>query len=224
MTPEQQDAFDKLTEERDILARELQEAIDDINDSIPAEAGFSTNFHLLHDRAGTMQFTFRGARASDALAVMGHAETFVKHMLEKGWRFNVPLAAPPPTQNKAAEIAKEEGNAPLAAQIKAEYERVPDPPQGKTWQTLTAARVVIKPEPGDLVTVEFYEPNHKWPDIKASKWKPERAAGLLKHVTSADVMKAADMTLGCTVYFVQGAEKKDKPGEYWKDIYHVRPL
>lgn len=221
MTPQEQDA---LTEERDALKLQLELTRAELQSAAPAEAGFSANFHLLHDKAGTMQFTFRGARSGDAEAVMGHAQKFIAHMKTNGWRFNVPQPAPPPAQHKAAEIAAEEGNHELAHNIKQDYERVPDPPQGKTWQTITAARLVIRPEPGDLVTLEFYEPNHKWPDIKASKWKLERATGLLKHTTSAPVNVAADLTLGCVVYYVNGAEKKDKPGEFWKDIYHVRPL
>lgn len=190
----------------------------------PAEAGFSTNFHLTHDKTGPIQFTFRGAYSSDWPDVMRDVSAFVKHMTERGYRFNVPQPAPPPTPNKAAEIMAEAGNHESAQAIKEMAERVPDPPQGKQWQTIAAARVVIKPEPGDLVTIEFYEPNHKWPDIKANKWKHERAAGLLKHVTSASVTAPADLSLGCVVYYVNGAEKKDKPGEFWKDIYHVRPL
>ena len=190
----------------------------------PAEAGFSANFHLTHEKTGPIQFTFRGATSSEWHAVMRDISEFTQHMKALGYRFNVPQSAPPPIPNKAVEIMAEAGNHESAQALKEIAERIPDPPQGKQWQTITAARVVIKPEPGDLVTLEFYEPNHKWPDIKANKWKHDRASGLLKHVTSADVSKAADLSLGCVVYYVNGAEKKDKPGEYWKDIYHVLPL
>lgn len=205
-------------------AQDHEEFTEPLPRIVPAEAGFSANFHLTHEKTGPIQFTFRGATSAEWHAVMNDVSEFTQHMKALGYRFNVPQAAPPPVANKAAEIVAEEGNHELSAQIKAQAERVPDPPAGKQWQTIAAARVVIKPEPGDLVSVEFYEPNHKWPDIKANKWKNERAAGLLKHVTSADVSKAADLSLGCVVYYVNGAEKKDKPGEFWKDIYHVRPL
>lgn len=187
-------------------------------DTPPAEAGFSMNFQLSHDVIGPAQVTFRGTRASDWAYVMTQAKEFSQYAVKNGWKFRQqPQIAPPP---KTAPVEPEEellGDTPQPASVP------PLPDGAKTWLTISISRVVVKPEPGDLVTIEFYASGHKWPDIKANKWKIERAQGMLKHVTSHDVRKAADLSLPCIVYYLNGKEKADKPGEFWKDVYHVRP-
>lgn len=196
-----------------------------INEAAPPEAGFSMNFHMSHERAGDMGFTFRGARASNALDVWADAEAFIKHIMEKGWKFNVPQPAPPPVQHKAAEIATQEGNPALAKQIKADYEKIPPPPEGKEWETIEVSRVVIKPQPGETCDIEFWKPGRKYAEIRCTKWKNDRAAGLLKHVTSHDVGKPADLALNCVVYWTKGREyqKQDGTKAHYQDVGHVRP-
>lgn len=215
-----EEAIQKLVEERDAL----QHTIEGLYAEAPAEAGFSMNFQMEHPVVGNTQVTFRGARAGDALKVVDHVRAFAANVTKNGWKFKVATPAPPPTPNGAAAIVREEGNGHLAAHIEAEAERIPDPPAGKVWHTIDAARVVIKPEPDSRVTLEFYESGHKWPDIKANKWKMDQARGLLKHVTSHDPKEAADLSLACRVYYTDGKEKNDKPGEFWKDIAHVRAI
>lgn len=208
----------KVTEERDGLTLELERLKINHALEIPNEAGFSMNFQMAHDVIGSAQITLRGARADDWAHVMNQAREFGQYAFKNGWKFKAgPVSAPPP---KSAPVEQEspvaDGDTPQA--------NIPSLPDGyKAWLTIVAARVVVKPEPGDMVTVEFYAAGHKWPDIKANKWKVERAQGLLKHVTSHDVRKPADMSLACTVYYLNGKEKADKPGEFWKDVYHVRP-
>lgn len=193
-------------------------------DTPPAEAGFSMNFQISHEVIGQAQVTFRGTRSSDWSYVMTQAREFSQYALQNGWKFKVSTPAPPPATNGAAAIVREEGNGHLAEHIEETAARVPEPPAGKVWHTIDAARVVVKPEPDNRVTLEFYESGHKWPDIKANKWKMEQARGLLKHVTSHDPEKAADLSLACRVYYTDGKEKNDKPGEFWKDIGHVRAI
>lgn len=215
-----QEELQKLADERDTL----QKTLEDLYAEAPAEAGFSMNFQMAHPVVGNTQVTFRGARAGDALKVIEQVRTFAASVTKNGWKFNAPTPAPPPTPNGAAAIVREEGNGQAADHIETEAARVPEPPAGKVWHTIDAARVVVKPEPDNRVTLEFYESGHKWPDIKANKWKMDQARGLLKHVTSHDPEKAADLSLACRVYYTDGKEKNDKPGEFWKDIAHVRPI
>lgn len=191
----------------------------------PAEAGFSANFHLTHDKTGPIQFTFRGATSDEWHIVMKDVSEFTQHMKALGYRFNVPQPAPPPAPNKAAEIVAEEGNHEAAQVIAANAERVPDPPQGKQWLVLESARTVIIPQPDGRIKIEFYALGHEYADLRTT-WKPEQVAGLLKHVTSIDVNKPADLALPCKVYYTLGKEYKNAKtgatGNY-KDIGHCRP-
>lgn len=212
MTP--QEELQKVVDERDVLKFELESMI---GEEIPTEAGFSFNFQVTHELMGTAQATFRRARSNEWPYAMNDAKNFSQYAVKNGWKFKPgPQAAPPP---KSAPVEAEDNPQPKEVQSA----DVPPAPDGKAWLTLDVARVVVKPEPGDLVTIEFYAPGHKWPDLKANKWKIERAQGLMKHVTSHDVRKAADLSLACVVYYLNGKEKADKPGEFWKDVYHVRP-
>jgi len=209
-----------LQEETQAIAEErdrLKSIIDGINTEAPSEAGFSMNFQISHDVIGPAQVTFRGTRSNDWSRVMASAKEFSAYAMANGWKFKqAPQAAPPP------KVAPQDHDDPQPKQLSTDG--VPALPEGaKAWQTISATKVIVKPEPGDLVTIEFYAAGHKWPDLKANKWKLERAQGFLKHVTSHDVRKPAELALSCIVYYLNGKEKADKPGEFWKDVYHVRP-
>ncbi len=205
---------------------EAQPETQTVKTTVPNEAGFSMNFHLTHDKTGPIQFTFRGAMSSDWDAVMHDVSKFIAHMKAIGYRFNIPQAAPPPVPNVAAEIVAAEGNHELAQVITEQAAEVPAPPQGKQWLILEAARTIIIPQPDGRVKIEFYAAGHEYPDLKTT-WKPEQVAGLLKHVTSADVKKPADLALACKVYYTLGKEYKNAKtgatGNY-KDIGHCRPM
>jgi len=194
----------------------------------PPEAGVSVNVNFTLSTDGVTltggQITLRGEKHADALDVLATLSHIIS---EKKWKFaKAPTAAPPPEPNKAVEIARESGNAQALAEVKQAAERVPDPPAGKTWQTLDAARVIVIPQPDGRIKIEFYEDGHKFPDLKTT-WKADQVAGLLKHVTSHDVTKPADLALPCRVYYTLGKEytsaQTGQTGNY-KDIAHVRPL
>jgi len=119
-------------------------------------------------------------------------------------------------------------------------EALADVPPGE-YETLDAARLLVIPQPDNLVTLEFYGERQKFPGIKVSKWKLESARGLLKHVLDTDtvflevngetVVKPADLALRCRVFYKLGKEYSytdkqsgaKKTGHY-KDVEHVRPL
>lgn len=190
------------------------------------EAGFSTNFYLIHPVAGRQQFTFRGAFSFDWPYVMDNVKEFIESMREKGWKLEGENTAPKPNPDAAAKVAQEAGNSEMVAQFQVQGEAVPDPPTGKEWQTVDVSRVVILPQPDNKCNVEFYADGHKWPDVKVVKWSTESVAGLMKHVTSHDVATPGDFTLSCRVYYTWGNEytKPDgKKGNY-KDVAHVRSV
>ena len=140
-------------------------------------------------------------------------------------------AAPAPKPDPAAQIAREEGNLELAAEIKAGTEAIPEPPKGKTWQTFDAVFVRYLPQPDEKCTIEFYGNSHKQPHddyafIKASKWTWENVSGLMKHVTSHAPEEAGEFNLPCRVYYIEGKEYTTPSGVKgrYKDVCHVRSL
>jgi hypothetical protein len=193
----------------------------------PAEAGFSTNMFLSHPIMGRLQFTFRGATSDDWGAVLESVDRFAHYMREKGWKFDGEKeVAAPPAPPADVKIVMQEGNKELAKDLQKNYDDVGAPPAGKEWITFGASIVKILPQPDNKVTIEFYADGKKYPGVKVNKWKVESANGLMKHVTSEPMDKAAEYKLDCIVYYTEGAEFKldnGKTGRY-KDVSHVRPL
>lgn len=190
----------------------------------PPEAGFSLNAQFGAGKVITGgQITFRTVNAQDWRMAFDEFESLAK---ERGWKF-APAAIPaePPAPNRAATIAREAGNETAAKAIEQAAAVVPLPPDGKTWLTLDAVRILLLPQPDTRIKIEFYADGHKFPDLKTT-WTAEQIAGLLKHVTSQDVTKAADLALRCRVYYTLGKEyqKPDGTKGNYKDIAHVRPL
>lgn len=132
--------------------------------------------------------------------------------------------APPPEIPKAVREAWEDGDKETAAVIAGAIADVGNPPAGKEWLTMNIARMVIKAEPGELYTLELYTAGHKFPDLRAAKRKLTVIQGLIKHVTSADASKPADMSIEAVAYYCEGKEKTAGSGTYWLDLYHIRPL
>ena len=97
------------------------------------------------------------------------------------------------------------------------------------WNIYPASFVKILPQPDNKVTIEFYgkdrkQPHNDYPELKVNKWDVAQAAGLMKHVTSADVSKAAEFSLNCSVYWLEGKEYTTKDGGkgHYKNVSHVR--
>lgn len=134
---------------------------------------------------------------------------------------NLPAAAAP-QPDPAAKIAQEAGNKQMAQELQTQAEAVPAPPDGKLWQFYEADIVKVLPQPDDRVTIEFWGTGRKFPDLKVVKWKLDSANGLMKHVTSEPMSKAAEYKLRCRVYYTNG--KEFEAGKFYKDVAHVRPL
>jgi len=189
----------------------------------PYEAGFSTNYFLNHPLMGRQQFTFRGATSAHWEEVMNDIHEFLVVMMEKGWTLDGATGTPAalPKIDFAAKLALEADNKQMARELQADYEAVPLPPEGKTWQTYKADIVKVLPQPDNRVTIEFWSVGRKYPDLKVVKWKLESANGLMKHVTSEPMDKAAEYKLECVVFYTHGKEYEE--GKFYKDVAHVRP-
>lgn len=190
----------------------------------PPEAGFSVNF-IMDDPVGCAhQITMRAAFPEEWSYVFAQMKSFKSAAQEHGWQLvSKPKAtpAPPPVANKAAQIMEEAGNHQAAAEQRQVDSAVPPSTTGKPYQTVDVSEVVITPQADGTVEVGFWNPGRKFAEERL-KWKTDRVAGLLKHVTSADVTKAQKLALPCRVYFVLGKEKTN--GGNWHDIEHVRPI
>ncbi len=227
MNAQEQNEFDALVAERDGAKLVIEELKERLALKTPAEAGFSLNLTLgAGDLITGGQITARTDFVTDALKVMEKVEALVK---ARGWRWAEPLAkAPPPVESKAAAIVRAEGNTALADQL-AKPPDVGPIPDGKEWQTMDIETVESIPQPGDVINIIFYKAGHTKPDLKCQKWKIERAAGLMKHVTNADMSKPWKAVCACRVYYTIGKAftyndpntGELKSGNY-KDVAHVR--
>jgi hypothetical protein len=189
----------------------------------PPESGFSMNWQMVDGFGCAVQVTMRTALLDDWADAIRVRTKFIDGAMKHGWTVpGRPSPAPPPAPNKAAEIVAE-ANPQLAAEMVAQDASVPPPPDGKTYQTVDTQEIHITPQADGLIKLEFWNPGRKYPE-EYLKGKPERVAGLLKYVTSADVNKAQKLACRARVYYVLGKEKNNKPGEHWHDICHVRPL
>jgi hypothetical protein len=132
-----------------------------------------------------------------------------------------PPMAPAPVMPAIVNQALEEGEKEVAQNLQAALDGVEPAPAGKQWLTMDIARMVIKPEPGDLYTLELYASGHKWPDLRASKRKLNVVQGLIKHITDpAIATKPQDLSVNAIAYYLEGKPKDS--GGYWLDLYHIR--
>jgi hypothetical protein len=140
----------------------------------------------------------------------------------------MPPTAPAPLPDKAAAIALEAGNTQMARELQASAEALPPSRKGADvpYQTVDADIVEVLPQPDGKTTLKFYGANDKYPRISVNKWKIEAANGLMKHVTSEDMGRAAKYSLSCRVYFTDGSAYTTTNGEtrHYKDVEHVRPI
>lgn len=140
----------------------------------------------------------------------------------------MPPQAPAPLPDKAAAIALEAGNKELAKQLQDSAVDLPPSRKGAdvSYQTVDVDIVEVLPQPDNKVTLKFYGASDKYPRVSVNKWKVESANGLMKHVTSEDMSKAAKYSLKCRVYFTDGSAYTTTEGEtrHYKDVEHVRPI
>jgi hypothetical protein len=192
-----------------------------VNAGLPEAGGIA--YCTVYSRMGVaVNITGRGVnpvRAAEALIEAIALLSPVYHLTPDK---HVPQAAAPTPPADVKIVAQE--NKPLAANLQADFDKVPDPPAGKVWQVLTVALVKVIPQPEGRVNIEFYEAGHKWADAKVQNWKMDSAVGLMKHVTSEPMDKPGEYKLDCALYYVDGKEKPNKPGTFYRDVMHVRPI
>jgi hypothetical protein len=213
-------------EERNTLLEEIDNFRDrytQLNGNIPEAGGIA--FATLYLDGLPINLTARATNPYDAISGLALAIRLSGKALHTTTEKPLPPQAPAPKVNTAVEIVRQE-NPTAAAQLEAGYNEVPPPPAGKEWITFDADRMTVIPQPDDKVTLEFYAGNDKFPKVKVNKWKIPDAQGLMKHATSADLSKAANLTVHCRVFWTEGKEGKTADGKvfHWKDVSHVRGL
>ncbi len=214
-----------MSEQKESASERLEKAKQYFAD-IP-ESPASLNFYFVKD-GWNFQLTLRDW---DEGILMARAARTIATLTKEGYTAK-PVgaqpqqAAPAPKEDPAAAIAKEVGNEEAAEALQKDYAELPPAPDGKEWQALEIARVVVLPQPEERCNVEFYADGHKYPDVKVVRWKNASVAGLLKHVTSHDVSQPGDFDLPCRVFYTWGREytKPDGTKGNYKDVGHVRPL
>lgn len=194
----------------------------ELNGDIPEAGGIA--FTTIYVDGNPINLTARSTNPYDALAGLCLTIRLANKALGATTEKPQPPLAPAPKPDAAARIVRDD-NQQLADEFQAQSLEVPAPPDGKTWEICEIDKIKILPQPDDRITVEFYQINMKWPTVKVNKRKIQDVSNLLKHVTSADITKAAEFSLPCKVYWTQGKEFKNQDGEthHYKDVAHVRP-
>lgn len=176
----------------------------------PAEAGFSLNWTMRDRDGAAVQVTMRGARATDWPSIIHARAAFLERATAGGWSF-APQASP------AAQPAPQ-ASAPAPA---ANGGSVPPAPAGEAV-SVDVARMEVKPEVDDKVTVLFYSKGHQYPDVRATKWKITRAREVFGALTGHDWTKPGDFAVAWRIWYTIG--KEYEPGKRYKDIQRAEPI
>lgn len=183
------------------------------------EAGASLNVEVLDADGIRTQLTLRAESASDWLALLRERKAFIEAARKNGWiitRTTAPASAPTPPSTPAPALESPNGS-PAATPV-ADFDTA-------GLYCTEVGRVVCRPEPGDKVTIEFFEDGHKWADFKVGKAPLARAGGLMKHVAHlVDITRAVEVTARINVWWKYGKEyvKDDGTTGKYKDVMHVR--
>lgn len=191
--------------------------------SAPAEAGFSTNFGLVSKGGLNFQFTFRGATAGDWPGVWEQVRAFMDWAHSAGFSPAGARAVQPAAPAALAQPAGQQPEPPAQPNTAGLTPDV-EGPDGATKYELRIARCVVRPEPGDKVSLELYEGGRKFADLKAQKWARSRAASLLAPVTAQDLTQPAELAVSWVATYVLGREylKSDGTGGRYKDLVGIR--
>jgi hypothetical protein len=128
-------------------------------------------------------------------------------------------AAPQPD---ALPLPSEPEQPPAEAQKPAQAEAPAPQPVGTAEHYTDVEFVTVSPQPDGNVDVGFWRSGRKYPEERAAKWKPERAATLLAKITTASMSTAAKYEKKCRVFWREGKERQS--GGHYHDIERVDPL
>lgn len=193
----------------------------------PAEAGVSLNWQMIDGDGRAVGVTMRAATVDEWPHVLEQRRKFLAAALGK-WQ-----DSPAPQLPAAVTTYRNPAGEPVTT-VNGQAVPVPPPPDpgDGSEQFIDAVRILVKPEPDDKVTLEFYAQGHEYADLKASKWGTERAAELLAQANLGgviDVRRPVDTALASAkvtpfvvrIFYKLGKEyvskKTGKTGNY-KDI------
>ena len=166
----------------------------------PAEAGFSTNLYLNHEKFGRLQFTFRGATSRDWGNVLEDVDRFMGYMTGKGW--STDTTRQPENRTGAESEKKAYEPAPVSASDLPE-----GLPEGIECFKEDFDEIEITPQADDKATVTFYRDGMKFPvGAKINKWKCQNVVQALAPLGEFDVTKAQKVRTAGTQYYSKGSE------------------
>lgn len=184
-----------------------------------AEAGFSASWQMRDTHGQPVTLTMRALSAGEWRALLGTRAQMVETALKSGWA----LMSEAPRQSPQATVP---ASAPALESPHGAQSTTPVTDFDTDGLYCTeVARVVCRPEPGDKVSIEFYEDGHKFADFKVGKAPLVRAGGLMKHVAHlVDITRAVDVSVRLNVWWKYGNEYTNQKGETkrYRDVMHVR--
>jgi hypothetical protein len=194
------------------------EEVEEYRDKSSAAQGVMTeaggiSFTTIYVDNMPFNVTSRSSNPYDSIVQLKLGIDLAKKFLGATVSKDLPQAAPPKPTPVTDEFEKAFPQEPVYED--AEFEGL---------EMMTAEIIKVLPQPDEKVTLEFYDAGKKFPVIKVNKWKVADAQGLLKHVTSQDVSKAAEVKVAVKIYWEQGAEFEfnGKKGRF-KNVKHIRP-
>jgi hypothetical protein len=200
----------------------------ELNGTIPEAGGIA--FATLYYDGLPINLTARAVNPYDAISGLALAIKLAGEALGIKTEKPQPPQAPAPKPDVAAEIVREAD--PFGAdEMEAKLAAIPEPPEGKAWQTIDVQQIKVIPQPDGITTLaEFWNPDRQYAEERV-KWKSAAVLGLLKHVMTVPVNddgtpKASTLTCPSRVYFTLGKEYTKKSGEKanYHDVGAVRPL
>ena len=194
---------------------------------LPEAGGIA--FTTIYSKTGVpINVTARAFSTKDAIKELMDSIVWAMGEYEMSVEKPLPPAANAPLPTKDVAIALQAGNKELAKQLQDSAAAVPPSRKGAdvAYSTIDVDIVEVLPQPDGKTTVKFYGASDKYPRAQVNKWKVEAANGLMKHVTSEDMGKAAKYSIRCRVYYTQGAAFTNQNGEikHYLDVEHVRPI
>lgn len=190
----------------------------------PAEAGFSVNLFLNHERMGRVMFTFRGAMSTDWPGVMEELKAFSSYMSEKGWKFDGEITPKVQGVQKAPD-APAPASAPNAPAPAAAKGPAPAPEDIDTSiNTMSIVKVKVEPLAGDRVKLHLFAKGHKFPDLYYQA-DIKDALVALAHTgytwTEEHLTRAAEMNMAFDVDW-RNSTKLNSKNQPYKNIVQFR--
>lgn len=155
---------------------------------VSGESRISINWNMIDKFGVQFQITMReGMTAKDVGHLLSERSKLIAGLLENGYSVRGETAATPLPKPVVAVATTP---APVTSPTNAPSSPAPSSSAtqtatGKVTQEMIISRIDVTPVPDGKIKVQFFEPNHKYPDIYATRGVDEFAA-VMKAATGLD--------------------------------------